>query len=59
MGIKLYLTVHPEITNWIVLDDEIFIDFKQENILPHLIKTNPKYGLTDNDVKMAIDMLNK
>lgn len=58
MGIKAYLTLHPEITNWIVLDDEIFIDFEERGIMPHLVKINPIYGLTDNDAETAIKMLN-
>lgn len=57
-GIKSYLNLHPEITDWIVLDDEIFIDFQEEGIMPHLIKINPIYGLTDDDAVAAIKMLN-
>lgn len=56
-GIKAYLAQHPEITDWIVLDDEIFIDFKEQDILPHLLQTNPLYGLTDDDAEIAIKML--
>ena len=58
MGIKAYLILHPEITNWIVLDDEIFPDYQERKIMPHLIKTNPVYGLTNKDVEKAIKMLN-
>lgn len=57
MGIKAYLLAHPEITEWIVLDDEIFSDFQRRGIMPHLIKTNPYYGLTDEDAEAAIKML--
>ena len=56
-GIKAYLTQHPEITDWIVLDDEIFSDFKEHGILPHLLQTNYLYGLTDDDAEIAIKML--
>lgn len=56
-GIKDYLKKHPEITNWIVIDDEIFIDYEIEEILPHLIKINPIYGLTDENINIAIQML--
>lgn len=56
-GIKVYLTQHPDITNWIVLDDEIFIDFKEQGILPHLLQIDALYGLTDNDAEIAIKML--
>lgn len=58
MGIKAYLVEHPEIINWVVLDDEIFEDFSKYNILPHLIKINPEYGLTKKDADAAITMLN-
>lgn len=58
MGIKAYLMLHPEITNWIVLDDEIFSDYQEYNILPHLIKTNASIGLTDENAETAIQMLN-
>ena len=57
MGIKAYLLAHPEITNWIVLDDEIFYDFQERGIMPHLVKTDPTYGLTDADAEAAIKML--
>lgn len=57
-GIKEYLDLHPEYTKWIVLDDEIFEDYSKYNILPHLIKTNPEYGLTEKDADAAITILN-
>jgi len=58
MGIKTYLILHPEITNWIVLDDEIFPDYQEYNILPYLIKTDSLIGLTDENAATAIQMLN-
>ena len=58
-GIKAYLTQHPEITDWIVLDDEIFADFDEEEIIPHLILTDPDLGLTDTDAAEAIKILNR
>lgn len=57
MGIKTYLAHHPEITNWIVIDDEIFYDFEHYKIFSHLIKTDPQFGLTDADATAAIMML--
>ena len=56
-GIKDYLTQHPEIKNWIVLDDEIFRDFQSQGIMPHLIKINPILGLTETDADAAIKIL--
>ena len=56
-GIRNFLSEHPDIKNWVVLDDEIFYDYREQNIIPHLIKINPEYGLTDNDAETAIKML--
>lgn len=56
-GIQSYLIKHPEITEWIVLDDEIFIDYEREGIMPHLIQTNSDLGLTNEDTDAAIKML--
>ena len=58
MGIRAYLTQHPEIKDWIVIDDEVFYDFKQYKILPHLIHTDSQFGLTDAEATAAIMMLN-
>lgn len=57
MGIKEYLIRHPEITEWIVLDDEIFPDYEYYKILPHLIQTDSQFGLTDAEATAAIMML--
>lgn len=57
MGIKAYLMLHSEITNWIVLDDEIFFDFYTYGIMSHLVKTDPLTGLTDECAEAAIKML--
>ena len=56
-GIKDYLNQHPQYTNWVVLDDEIFIDYKKEEIFPHLILTDPKIGLTKECADFAIKIL--
>ena len=58
MGIKAYLAQHPEIKDWIVIDDEVFYDFEHYKIFPHLVHTDPQFGLTDADVTAAIMMLN-
>ena len=57
MGIKSYLLLHPEYTEWIVIDDEIFGDYPSRGILPHLIKTDAAKGLTKKDADAAIKML--
>ena len=57
-GIKAWLNAHKNVTNWIVLDDEIFCDYDKD-IMNHLIKTSYETGLTDELVNKAIDMLNQ
>ncbi len=42
---------------WMVLDDEIFEDYEECGILPHLIKTDWERGLTENEVQKAKDYL--
>jgi len=56
-GIYNYLDAHPDIIQWVVLDDEIFEDYDTE-ILNHLIKTNMTDGALDAaDVQRAIAIL--
>lgn len=57
-GIRNYLNNHPEVTGWVVLDDVIFPDFENEGILPHLVLTDFKIGLTDEDADFAIKIIN-
>ena len=40
MGIQTWLSRHPEVTNWIVLDDNVFNDYRCSGIMPHLIQTS-------------------
>ena len=54
--INAWLEKYPH-GNWIVLDDELFFDFEKYGILPHLVKTDYEYGLTEQDVKKAAQML--
>ena len=56
-GIKKYLYYHPEITNWVVIDDIIFDDYDNE-IHEHLINTDYCYGLTFRQALKAIEILN-
>jgi hypothetical protein len=58
-GIVDWLSKHPT-ESWIVLDDEIFNDYEEYGIMPHLVKTSfYDGGLKDKHVGMAIKMLNK
>lgn len=50
-----WLHEHPEIKNWIVIDD---LCLHNDEIEKHQIKTNQETGLTQGDVELAIDMLN-
>ena len=57
-GIMDYLTMHPEITQWVVIDDQLFTDFYDYiDIIKRLVTTDPALGLTDADVKEAIQIL--
>lgn len=59
-GIHQWLTPRIDrIESWIVLDDDIFNDYEQYGILPHLIKTDfSAGGLTDELAEQAIALLN-
>lgn len=58
-GIVTYLHIHPEIKNYVILDDEIFPDFNKfpNKIFPHLVQTNTHIGLTEKDAELAIKIL--
>ena len=55
-AIKQWLKDHPEVTNYIVLDDEIFDDYAY-TIYSHLVQTTWTTGLTDELVAEAIEKL--
>lgn len=58
-GIKHWLAKHKDVTKWVVLDDDIFPDYEEQGILPHLVKTDfYAGGLTESFVNQAIQMLN-
>lgn len=54
--ILLWLKNHPEVQNWIVLDD---LDLHQELITEHQVKTDQNVGLTLEDIQRAEEMLKK
>lgn len=57
-GIVSYLQEHPEIEQWIVLDDDVFYDYEECGIIPHLVQTSfYRDGLSDILAQKAIDML--
>ena len=54
--IKIYLKDHAgEIDQFIILDDQ---EDEFNELLPHLVKTTIKTGITDETVKQAIQLLN-
>ena len=58
MEIKAWLGLHPEVTKYIILDDELW-DFEERGLLSMLVKTDFAYGgLTDELTQEAIEMLN-
>lgn len=61
--IHTWLTQHPDVDNWVVLDDEWFWDFAypEYEIRQHLVETNfyiRDGGLQDEHVEKAIRILN-
>ena len=59
LEIKTYLMEHPEITNYIIIDDDIFPDYDEE-LLFNLIHTNfYNDGLNDDNYEDAIYKLKK
>lgn len=55
--ILTYLRSHPDITNYVILDDTFFEDFSIKGIEEHLVLTSHSVGLTDTDCEKAIDIL--
>ena len=59
-GIFNWLSVHPEVDSWIILDDEIFDDYIEYGCMPHLVQTSfYDGGLKEKHVEQAISLLNK
>lgn len=57
MEIKAWLGLHPEVDNFIILDDELF-DYAERGLLPRLVKTEfGDGGLTEARVQEAIKLL--
>ena len=55
--IRQYLSDHPDVTHFAVLDDLPFRDFLNNELLCNLVLTNPRKGLTDEDVERAVKIL--
>lgn len=59
LGIQHWLDEHPNVTNWVILDDETF-DYRdlKETCFDHFILTDEMVGLNDWQAGMAIKILN-
>ena len=55
---SVWLARHPDVEGWVVIDDIKFPDFDRGEFDGHLVITNYKYGLTEDDVEKAIRILN-
>lgn len=57
MEIKAWLGTHPEVKQFVILDDELF-DYEERGLLDRLVKTNfENGGLTEAHVLEAVDLL--
>ena len=56
-GIKTWLSRHPWVKNYVVIDDDVFRDYDEE-IFRHFVHTHFIHGLTDGHVENAISILN-
>lgn len=58
-GIQNWLAKHPEVERWIVLDDDVFVDYAECGVVPNLVRTRYYYGgLTSDLADQAIAKLN-
>lgn len=57
-AINLYLEKHPEIEDYVILDDFEFDFFQYENLAEHFVQTDGRIGLTASDVEKASAVLN-
>lgn len=59
LGIFNWLDEHPEVTHWLILDDDRFVNYDDPRIEPHWVKTFwTGHGLTDAGKDAAIKILN-
>ena len=57
-NLKGYKNIHQLrfCSSWVILDDEPF-DFREEGLEPHVVRTNWRVGLTDEDIQKALEIL--
>ena len=56
-AILLYLEKHPNITNYIILDDFEFDFEKYPEIMNHFVQTKTSIGFTEEDYKKALNLM--
>ncbi len=57
MEIKEWLEKHDDVTDYVIIDDEYFPDFKKYKVGAHVIRTSTKTGLTEKHIKRAEKVL--
>lgn len=57
--IRMWLDKHPDVDNFVILDDIDFDDMERFGVLDHLIMTDYNIGITDEDVEKAIEKLGR
>ena len=57
--ILMYLRIHPDIDNYVIIDDTFFDDFIIKEIEEFLVLTNRKVGVFDGNVDDVIKILLK
>lgn len=59
LGIRRWLEYHQPVEAWAVLDDDIFPDYAEQGIMPHLVKTSfYRGGLTKEKIEPCVNLLN-
>lgn len=48
-----------EVDGYVVLDDNVFYDFKEFKTTAHLVQTSFMYGLQDKHIEKALEMINR
>lgn len=56
-GIIEYLNKYPFIENFVILDDDLFDDYKTFDLVDNLVKTDFSEGFTEEKMKQALKIL--
>lgn len=58
-AIAFYLGTHPEITNYVILDDCEFDFYDYPDLLKHFVKVDEKIGISNEDIEKSLKIFNK